>query len=157
MESETFTDAFNKLRTKLHRVACGILRDEADAEDAVQDAFFNFWKADRCNTSDEARHKLFVILRNVCIDKLRLKRPRGELSENSSVGYQDPIEEFDKTMSLLLTALPPLQRQVFEMAVINEMEYEAISLRLGISLEAVRANMCRARMKVREQYKIINR
>lgn len=57
----------------------------------------------------------------------------------------------------LMSVLSPLQAKVFTMAVMDDYEYEVIALRLGLSVEAVRTHMSRARKKMIEQYKKIER
>ncbi|MDE7159305.1 MAG: hypothetical protein K2O24_00460 [Muribaculaceae bacterium] len=53
------------------------LKNDEDAEDALQDTFFNLWKADSVKSEPEARNKLFAVLKNVCIDRLRRPRTLG--------------------------------------------------------------------------------
>lgn len=156
METETFTDTFVDLQHRLHLAATGILRDADDADDAVQDAFCNLWNSPRRPKSrDEARFKLFATLRNICLNKLKRKKGAPEdLSVFSSPDTRRFDEEdFGRVRKFLMSGLPPLQREIFELSVFSEMEYEEIAFRLGISVEAVRMNMSRARKRAREQYR----
>lgn len=154
METNVLTDAYSKLNEKLHNVACRFLRDDADASDAVQDAFCNLWSAPPPVTSKEASNKLFFALKNICLNKLRHKKDVTEISNLVDEGIDPPeFNEFGIVKERLLQPLPPLQRQVFCMHVFDDMEYEEIALRLGMNVEAVRTNMSRARKKIREQYK----
>ena len=65
------TSSFLALRDKLHKSALRFLKNDEDARDALQDTFFNLWRNGTVETEAEARSKLFVVLRNICIDRLR--------------------------------------------------------------------------------------
>ena len=53
---------------------------------------------------------------------------------------------------LLMSKLSPLQKSVFDL-VCEGVDYDIISARLGITEEAVRQNICRARKILRNEYK----
>ena len=74
MKTDNLTSSFLALRDKLHRSALGFLKNDEDARDALQDTFFNLWRDGGAETESEARNKLFAVLRNICIDRLR--RPK---------------------------------------------------------------------------------
>ena len=142
------------LRDRMHHVALRMLSDEAEADDAVQDAYCNLLGAREPLTTDETRFRLFAILRNVCLNKLRQRRPNVNVDVLS--GVTTPAVEPDDTpgiQRLLLDSLPDSQRRVFELATFEELEYSEIADRLNMSTEAVRMNMSRARRHLREEYK----
>ncbi len=150
MKSDNFIDRL--LQEKLHRVAYRLLRDEMDAEDAVQDAICNLWSDRVPATSEEARFRLFTILRNVCLNKLKRKRNYVALSDcEKAIDHLD-IDETERIKSILLASLPPLQKKIFQMSTFDDLEYDAIAEQLNMSVDAVRMNMSRARKKMRELY-----
>jgi len=71
MKTDNLTSSFLALRDKLHKSALRFLKNDEDARDALQDTFFNLWRNGTVETEAEARSKLFVVLRNICIDRLR--------------------------------------------------------------------------------------
>lgn len=152
MSLDNFIETFSQLRQKLHRVACNILRDELEAEDAVQDAFCNLWSSRVPVTSEEARARLFAILRNVCLNKLKRKRYFEELSDSATSSETSEVDDSQRVLAILLSSLTPLQRQIFQMAAVDNMEYDVIADRLDMTVDAVRMNMSRARKKMRELY-----
>ncbi len=151
MTHEDFIDS--RLQAKLHRLALHYLQNEMDAEDAVQDAICNLWSDRVPVTSDEAHFRLFAILKNVCRNMLKRKRNFVDLNENDRAASTPDYDESDKLKELLLASLSPLQKEVFELATFEELDYEAIAQRLDMSVDAVRMNMSRARRKLRELYK----
>lgn len=152
MGKETLIESFCKLQQKLHNVACRLLRNEMEAEDAVQDAFCNLWSDRSPNTSDEARYRLFAVLRNICLNKLKRRRHEVEIDECNIVVAARELDDIEYIKTLLIQALPPLQRQIFQMAVFDELEYDIIAERLDMTVDAVRMNMSRARKKLRERF-----
>lgn len=153
MGTELLIDTFCRLQKKLHVVANQLLKDEMEAEDAVQDAFCNLWSAELPKTSDEARFRLFAVLKNVCLNKLKRKRTITGI-DSLDIAVESPIyTDVERLKKELIKHLTPSQREVFILSVYEEMEYEDIAEHLDISIEAVRMHMCRARKTVREQYK----
>lgn len=164
METESLTEAFENLQQKLHASAYRILKDEAEAQDAVQDTFCNLWhSASKPSAPVEAKFKLFAVLRNVCLNKIRRKKFEkiedmtvdGPLSDKVAVSPATETLDngfYAELRDEILSCLPENQRKIFEMSVFGEMEYEMIALRLGMTVEAVRMGMSRARKRTRERY-----
>ena len=144
---------------KLHRSALGFLKNDEDARDAMQDTFFNLWRDGGAETETEARNKLFAVLRNICIDRLRKPKtyPLDETDTDSLEVKAFSFEDMDKYESLLTTGLTDIQRHIYSLVTHDGMEYDAIAETLGMSVEAVRMNMSRARKKIRDNYKQLDR
>ncbi len=155
MGNKTFIDTFVELQNKLHRVATQLLNDQSEAEDAIQDTFCNLWNSNLPETSEEARYKLFAVLRNVCLNKLKKKQRYTQILDNDVILPEEPYEESERIKKLLFSSLTPLQKKILQMVVSEDMDYEEVARRLDISVESVRMNVCRARKKMREIYKRI--
>lgn len=153
MSNNSFTDTFVRLQQKLHCVALRLLKDEYEAEDAMQDTFCNLWNPDLPMTSDEARFKLFAVLRNVCLNKLKKRQQVSPIDNSEIFQREQPLDESEHIKTLLFQSLTPLQLKIIEMMLSQEMEYAEIARHLDISVETVRMNVCRARKKMRELYK----
>lgn len=153
MGTENVVESFAKLRRQLHLVACRLLQNEMEADDAVQDAIINLMSAKEATDSKDARFRLFAILKNVCIDKLRRRKPMVDITECVSIAVEPDYDDVDRTRQLLLSSLPPLQRRIFELSTFEDMDYSEIATNLGMSIDAVRMNMSRARRALREKYK----
>lgn len=152
MGSDTLIDTFSRLRVKLHRAAMGLLRNEMEAQDAVQDAFVNLWGARMPETDAEARNRLFLVLRNVCLNKLRSRRASISLDGLEITADNTDTGDAERLKELALRALTPQQREIFELIVLGDMDYPEAAARLGLSVEAVRTHMSRARKKIRQQF-----
>ncbi len=159
MKTDNLTSSFLALRDKLHRSALGFLKNDEDARDALQDTFFNLWRDGGAETETEARNKLFAVLRNICIDRLRKPKtcPLDETDTDSLEVKAFSFEDMDKYEFLLTTGLTDIQRHIYSLITHDGMEYDAIAETLGMSVEAVRMNMSRARKKIRDNYKQLDR
>lgn len=159
MKTDNLTSSFLALRDKLHRSALGFLKNDEDARDALQDTFFNLWRDGGAETETEARNKLFAVLRNICIDRLRKPKtyPLDVTDTDSLEVKAFSFEDMDKYEFLLTTGLTDIQRHIYSLVTHDGMEYDAIAETLGMSVEAVRMNMSRARKKIRDNYKQLDR
>lgn len=159
MKKDNLTSSFLALRDKLHRSAMGFLKDDEDARDALQDTFVSLWKNGPVETDAEARNKLFAVLRNVCIDRLRRQHTVPIAAEDSEriEAPPDAYEDMPRLESLMTTGLTPVQQMIYTSIARDGMEYEDIASTLNMSVEAVRMNMSRARKKIRENYLKLNR
>lgn len=155
MKTDYLTTSFMALRDKLHRSAIGFLKNEEEASDALQDTFYKLWKSNKIMGDIEARNKLFAVLRNICIDRLRA--PRCHSLEDIEVSCNEEPPDMDVSsghLEKILTAnLSEVQMHIYLLIVHDNIEYEDVAARLGMSVEAVRMNMCRARKKIRDNYK----
>lgn len=134
------------------------LRNEEDAQDVLQDTFYNLWKAGNINSDAEARNMLFSVLKNLCIDRLR--KPRStiipESATDSLIVEPESGDDLDSLERSLSKGLTDLQLRIYSHVVHDGMEYDDIATRLGTTVEAVRMNMSRARKKIRENLKKLN-
>lgn len=155
MKRDNMTSSFLALKDKLHRSALGYLKNDEDAKDAIQDTFFKLWRSGSIETETEARNKLFTVLKNVCIDRLRKPRTLQieEIETEKLESTQDQYEDMEKLEKLITSDLSDVQKQIYTLVIHQGMEYEKIAESLNMSVEAVRMNMSRARKKISETYK----
>lgn len=99
------------------------------------------------------------MLRNVCIDRLRKPKTLPlEQSDSDRLKVKAfTFKDMDKFESLLTTGLTDVQRRIYSLVTHDGKEYDLIAETLGISVEAVRMHMSRARTKIRENYKKIDK
>lgn len=159
MKTDNLTSSFLALRDKLHKSALRFLKNDEDARDALQDTFFNLWRNGGVESEIEARNKLFAVLRNICIDKLR--KPKALPLEETDIGRLETdtstFEDMGKYESLLTAGLTDIQKRIYSLVIHDGIEYDDIAVILGMSVEAVRMNMSRARKKIRDNYKQLER
>lgn len=155
MKTDNLTSSFLALREKLHRSAMAFLKNDEDAKDAMQDTFLNLWRNGGVEIEPEARNKLFAVLKNICIDRLRKPQTLRIDSINTDGLIEEPLqfEDIEKYESLLTAGLTDTQRKIYTLVTHKAMEYDEIANSLEMSVEAVRMNMSRARKRIRDNYK----
>ena len=76
-----FATLFDRFQDRLYDLTWTILRDEAEAEDAVQDTFLRvFERIDRYRGASSFETWLVAVAVNVCRDRLRRRKVRRALS-----------------------------------------------------------------------------
>ncbi|WP_162902986.1 RNA polymerase sigma factor [Taibaiella koreensis] len=146
-------------RPKYIRFATSILGNEQDAEDAVQDCYIRLWEQNRESSVRNLEAYMMQAVRNACLDRLRRRRPE-QLDEGyweSKVQAPDVWQQIIdkdqvKQLQQLLQLLSEKQRTVFYLRDIEGYELSEIEGLMGISNEAVRAQLSRARKQLRELY-----
>ena len=159
MSDQTLTSAFTTLRQKIHSFATRFFPSEEDADDALQDAFCRLWpKRDDIKTLSQAEALAKVTVKNIAIDTCRKRNahPISELSENIDISDEDDTcsknEKFDLVKQIIDNELTESQRTILRLRDFEEKPFAEIAKALGIEETAVRAQLSRARKKIRECY-----
>lgn len=128
-----------------------------DAADVVADTFLVAWRrVDDLPPGDEARLWLFGVARKVVFNQRRSRQRRDRLGlrlrheletrivPDSSDGAAERI-----TVRAALTRLGELDREVLTLTIWEELEPREIAEVLGVSAQAVRTRLSRARARLR--------
>lgn len=163
MELEKFKIEVIPLREKLKSFARSMLKDEAEAEDAVQETYLKLWKIkDQLNDHPNIGGYTMQTLKNICIDKLRVEKYNISLDNvNISEGTLTPYmytEQQDNTSIIrnIIESLPNTQKRIIKMRDIEGFELAEIAHIMGSEESAVRVNLSRARKMVRDSFLKIN-
>lgn len=157
MTPERFTQDYLPLKDDLYKVAFYILESGADAEDAVQDLYLKLWDAgDALDTIRAPKAYCISLLRNICIDRLRRYRPEGEEKipqqaaddslQDERMSERQKIDAAIKQMS----SLSDSERIVLKLKVFDDLNYEEIQKRTGLSQLSMRVHLSNARRKIRK-------
>lgn len=150
MTQEEFKEEAQRLRPRLMLTARRYLGDD-DAEDTVQDALLRLWQM-----VGELRQPLDALAlrltRNLCIDKVRRKRPTLTLTDSGETGEADDNDERIERMMAVVSTLPDLQQTVLRLRHLEGMEMNEIADLIGSSEVAIRKALSRARQAVRQKY-----
>lgn len=146
-EPEALEETYRTYAARCKAVAHRVLRDEARAEDALQEAFLALW-----------RHRdglvvrtggigpwLFTVTRNAALALLRADARRGAREERARVDVQgaDPFDEVmmrgaADSVRRALADLPAEQRTVLSCAYFGAMTLPQIAERTGAPLGTVK-------------------
>lgn len=135
-------------------------RDEA--QDLLHDAFIKiFTQIDRVKQPEKLRAWMCRVMVSTVVDYLRGKRQLVYWDDAQLEERQDVVETADENFDSDAYALPDIlraiqelpdaYRTVFNMRVVEEMEFADIAKALGIAEVTVRSNLTRARNILRKQ------
>jgi RNA polymerase sigma-70 factor (ECF subfamily) len=142
-----------------YNLARWLLRNDHDAQDAVQEACVRAWRAFDRYRGGDSRAWLLTIVRNVCYSHLRQIRREPEVEEFSdeSHGTGDVLAEtkavewLEAKSEALHQALERLPAEFREVIVLHEIEglpYREIAVVADIPLGTVMSRLARARKKL---------
>lgn len=169
-DRDAFTDLMRRYNRRLYRVARSVLRDDAEAEDALQDAYLQAYRALPAFRGESA---LGTWLTRIVVNAaLMRQRKTGRLAEvielGADVGLDDATLSRDRldepaqpelaalraqTRRLIETGidkLPAAFRTVFVLRAVEELTVEETAATLDIPAATVRTRYFRARAMLRE-------
>lgn len=154
MTERAFHTVWLPLQGRFYRVAFYLLEDEADAKDAVQELYLKLWMLrDHLELIREPAAYGSLLMKNLCIDRIRKRKPREALREDQA---DDPppdrqleLREELKDVLGKMDALPPNQRKLLGMRVLQGLSYDQISQQTGLSPLNIRVQISLARKKIK--------
>ncbi len=150
--TEQFEQLFRTYYPPLCMYAGRFVNREEDAEEIVQELFFQLWQKRhdlRIHTSLKAY--LYRATYTGCMDKIRKNKVRQAYQQQQvkqqEKGYEDhSIEsgEVDRIIVETLNTLPETVKKIFRMSRFEGLKYREIATQLSISVKTVEANMAKA-------------
>ncbi len=149
-----------------------ILKNEAEAEDVLQEVFFLIW--DKIDTYDERLGNpiswMTRISRNKAIDKLRAKKQNSDINETNETLIIDLNEDYKKSNPEFIASageeqkeileaikeLDEVQRKLIEYAYYQGFSHSELSEHFKIPLGTVKTKIRSAMMFLRERLKHLN-
>jgi RNA polymerase sigma-70 factor, ECF subfamily len=169
-DASAFEALMRKCNQKLFRIARSILKDDSEAEDALQEAYLTAYTALKSFRGESALTTwLSRIVINEALGRMRKRRRAAEvipiasgdpetlLAEEEAVSDERSTPEEAAQRSQLravlerkIDALPVAFRTVFVMRELEEMTVEETASALGIPEATVRTRLFRAKSQLRE-------
>jgi RNA polymerase sigma-70 factor (ECF subfamily) len=164
-ERAAFEELYTRYANILYATAIKFLKEDADAQDVVQDVFIQIW--DKAKLYDPAKGKpltwALTLTRNRSIDRIRAIQRRSRLRDDfeketamdESAGLREALFGVDASekaqiLRAAVARLSPQQRRVIELAFFNGLTQSEIADQLGEPLGTVKARARRGLMKLRE-------
>lgn len=141
----------------LYRVAFSVLRNAADAEDAVQEAFLRVLRhRDSLAEVRDQRVWLVRIVWNIVLDRKRRAKTRPETDDVSELARVLPAtgltaedraaaSQHHTQVLVMVDKLPAKEREVLVLSAFEELSSVEIASILGITESSVRSRLFRAR------------
>jgi RNA polymerase sigma-70 factor (ECF subfamily) len=156
-EEETLAALVSEYAGTLYRVSFSVLRNAADAEDAVQEAFLRVLR--HRATLDEVRDRRVWLIRivwNIVLDRKRRAKTRPETDDVAELARVLPAEglsaedraaaaQHHARVLACVETLPAKEREVLMLSAFEELTSVEIAQVLGITESSVRSRLFRAR------------
>ncbi|GGH07943.1 RNA polymerase sigma factor [Silvibacterium dinghuense] len=158
--SETITALVAEYSTTLYRVAYSVVRNAAEAEDAVQEAFLRVLRhREKLSEIRDLRVWLVRIIWNIVLDRKRRAKTRPENDDIADYARVLPTgdrradddlissQEHNRILALI-DQLPGKERQALLLSAVEELATNEIATILGTTESSVRSRIFRARREL---------
>ncbi len=147
MSNEEYKKCVQNFADNVYRFVLKNIRNQADAEDIVQNSFEILWKKHKEVSFEKSKSYLFMVARNNMIDQIR-KRKRAGISDDER--QADQTVEMDYTgaseaIDFALSKLPSIQRECILLRDYEGYSYKEIGELTGLNESQVKVYIFRAR------------
>jgi RNA polymerase sigma-70 factor (ECF subfamily) len=156
-----FEEVFKTHFKALHAYACTLLRDELLAEEMVQQVFFKIWeKKEFLNIQASATAYLYKSVYHECLNYLKHQKVKAAYQQYSATmgeaatggaAQKIQLSELQHHLNKALNELPEQCRTIFQMSRYEELKYQEIADRLGLSVKTIENQMGKALRLLREK------
>lgn len=147
MDREEFTGRVEALLPGLYRIAVSVLRNRADAQDAVQQALLNAWTARERILSDNLRAYVTRIVVNECRNIQRAHMRVTVTERPPETAYEPP----DGALREALDALSEPLRTPLLLKYMEGYSEQEVCRALRLPLTTVKSRLYRARMALKRE------
>ena len=145
MKKKQYEDEVERLAPSLRRIAYSIVRNEHDAQDAVQQALLAVWARRECVEFARLKPYLTRAVMNACRDIQRARQKAIPMKEMPEVSYQPP----DGVLADAVERLPEELRLPLLLHYMEGYKLAEIAGALGQSLPQVTSRLFRARKRLK--------
>jgi len=142
-----YETVFRKYYQALCNYACGILKDIDDAEEVVQSIFLKLWEQrEVIEINVSLKSYLYRAVHNTCMNRLKhlkiqdsYRQYVGKYLEDTFDSATDMMSknELENRISQALEKLPEQCRIIFKMSRFEELKYQEIADKLGLSIKTI--------------------
>ena len=145
MTKKQYEDEVERLAPSLRRIAYSIVRNEHDAQDAVQQALLAVWARRECVEFARLKPYLTRAVMNACRDIQRARQKVIPMKEMPEMSYQPP----DGVLADAVERLPEELRLPLLLHYMEGYKLAEIAGALGQSLPQVTSRLFRARKRLK--------
>jgi RNA polymerase sigma-70 factor (ECF subfamily) len=167
-DEKAFEALFHRTFHRLYDFALKITKEEAVAEDILQDVFMKLWKKKDQIEGDNIEAYLFRLVRNQCIDYIKFvriisaktiefetDRKYEELYRIDFIRDEPYVlicEELKLEIEKTIDSLPARCREVFILSRVDGLKNREIAEKLQINIKNVERHLARAVKTFRERF-----
>ena len=152
LKTDCVREAVEEYGDMLYRICLVMLKNTADAEDAVQDTFIRYMQKAPAFSSDEHEKAwLIKVAANICKDMLRQRNRTAEFDEDAL----NTLTAADEDSHILeaLTQIPEKFRIVLTLHYIEGYKVNEIAEMIGKTSSAVKMRLAKGRKLLEEKYR----
>jgi RNA polymerase sigma-70 factor (ECF subfamily) len=162
MTRTEFNEIVHQLSRKLFGYAFRILRNQEEAEDAVQEVFIKLWKMkEKLPEYSSIDALATAITKNYCIDQIRKQKniyheePGDQVyPQMNSPSPHDQMESLESNEIILriIENLPEMYKVLIKLREIDGFTYEEMAEKINQNVNTLRVTISRARKIIRDEY-----
>lgn len=162
-DKKAFEQLFNTYYQSLCNYACSMLKDIDEAEEVVQNTFFNIWnKREALQISSSVKSYVYRAVHNDCLNKIKHGKVRAvyaaDYKSSMGGGFDDSAKvleskELGRQINDAISSLPEQCGIVFKLSRFENLKYSEIAQHLDISVKTVENHMGKALKILRGQLK----
>ncbi len=157
-EKSKLEQLYYQYRTLMKYIAFEVLKDNGLAEDAVHESFMKLTRhLDGIEIVDSPKTKAFlvIVVRNTALDILKKNRQINVVSMDETIEYKQVFNRALDNFGVqeiydAIKRLPDIYRDIIELKVYYELSDKKVADILGVSYQAFRKRLQRARMALKE-------
>jgi RNA polymerase sigma-70 factor (ECF subfamily) len=156
-DQKAMADIFDRYGSLVYSVSLRVLKDPGQAEDVMQEIFFQLWK--NPNTFVQGRGSLgawlAVVARNRAIDVLRRRKPTDSVDEVVLISKTNISSEIERNIMVekirdLMKSLPSEQQKSVELAFFEGLSHAEVAAKTGDPLGTVKTRIRLALISLRK-------
>jgi len=160
-KSIAFETLFNRNYSNLVYFSFNIVKDKAEAEDIVQDAFIHYWnrKGEIAENMDAVKSFLYTTVKNASLNLLRHQKviqkfanQLPELIEEKNIINTIIQSEVYSKIHHAIESLPPGCQKISRLSYLDDKKNNEIAEELGISINTVKTQKQRAMYLLRQKF-----
>jgi RNA polymerase sigma-70 factor (ECF subfamily) len=154
-----FSTLYDALSGRLFAVTLRVLRNRAEAEEALQDAFLNIWRRAASYDAERAGPMawLVTIARNAAIDRMRRRREAADIDDLPERADEDAISPELAAMQsqeaaglhACLEELTARESEMIRTAFMGGLTYSELAAREAKPLGTIKSTIRRSLLKLR--------
>jgi RNA polymerase sigma factor (sigma-70 family) len=162
MTRTDFNDLVRQQNRKLYGYAFRILRNQEEAEDAVQEIFIKLWNlGNKLDSYNSIGALATTMIKNFCIDQIRKKKHVNaedyECSDFHDMDDGTPYKlmenrESEEIIFNIIEQLPEIYKVAIRMREMEGLSYEEIADKTRQNINTLRVILSRARKMIRDEF-----
>ncbi len=159
-DKDAYQELFERYAPKIYHFSLSYLKNEADAEELVQDVFLKVWeKREILDASQNVKAYIFKIAVNTIYDFIRRKNIESAFNDFAKVNFNKSsndtwdtviFEEMQTNLNELVTQMPEQRRKIFRLSKMKGLTNEEIAQKLELSKRTVENQLYRAIVFLKE-------